>query len=224
MSLFSYKLPLEEKPILVIKTHWTNYLTYPLRWLGLALLIGFAITFAFPFWWGTKEGQIGITACFGIISVVTVLKYWKYFLTTYIVTPCRVVDVTQEKVLSRVITEVNLEDLDEVVAKRKPFFGWIIGRGNIYLRLKNKKGEIVLFNVKSPRKLKESIEKIKNDLVNKVSKEGEECDVTLTDDKEYKVPLTYSYYGDKKEALEGGKKLSIIDRIRARKNKEENKE
>jgi len=177
--------------------------------------VGFLINLSNPFWWNTREGKIALLII-GIIALVhIILNFWKKFLTAYIITPCRIIDVTQEKILSRIVTEINLEDIGEIRVKRG-----LLGR-RIHFKLKNNKGEIVFYNISHPVKIRDLILEAGSELSSRAQKEGEDCDVVLKDNRAYKVPLSYSYYGSKDEHFEKGKKKSILQKVKmaAKRNK-----
>ena len=215
MKLFSYQIPLEEKPLLVLKPRWLSYFFIVIFWIIGIGAAGFLVNLFQPSWWSTKEGKIALLIV-GIIALVhIILNFWKKFLTAYIVTPCRIIDVTQEKILSRIVTEINLEDIGEIRIKRG-----LLGK-KIHFKLKNNKGEIVFYNISHSVKVRDLILEAGSELSSRVQKEGEDCDVVLKDNRAYKVPLSYSYYGSKDEHFGKGKKESILQKVKtvAKRNK-----
>lgn len=75
-------------------------------------------------------------------------------------------------------------------------------KGNILIKLKNKKGILVLYDLKNPEKVKDEITSLLEETESIVSQKGEECNVILKDDRTHSVPLSFSYYGDRKERAE----------------------
>lgn len=199
MGVFNFNIAEGERLLAVVKSHWTGYLFSWVKLIAAGLILGATITVSWPFWWENKWGRIGLVVfiIFGVSYCL--LDFWKRFLTTYIVTPCRIVDITQEKLLRRVITEITLEEIERVVLKKAKGLNKLFNKGNVIIKLKGQKGILVLYNVGDPENLKEKINSALQDAQNIINKEGEECNVVLKDNATYSVPLTYSYYGDRKE-------------------------
>lgn len=220
MGVFNFDIAEGEQLLAVVKSHWTSYLLSWLKVIIAGIVLGAILTFSLPFWWENNWGRIGL-AFFIVVGVsYCLVDFWKKFLTTYIVTPCRIVDITQEKILRRVITEINLEEVENVVLRKTGGFNKLFHRGNIIIELKNKKGILVLYNVGNPESVKDKITAVLQDTESIVSKGGEECNVVLKDDRTHSVPLTYSYYGDRKERAEKNDSgLVVVKKKNGKKNK-----
>lgn len=222
MGVLNFNIPEEEQLLVIAKTHWASYI---FSWLKVAIagvVLGAILTFSLPFWWENKWGRICLVIFIVAGATYCLLDFWKRFLTTYLVTPCRVVDITQEKLLRRVITEINLEEIDEVVLRKVSGLNKFLHKGNVLIKLKNKKGILVLYDLKNPEKVKDEINGLLQETESIVSQPGEECNVILKDNRTHSVPLTYSYYGDRKDRAEkNGNGLVVVEKNKREKIKEE---
>ncbi|MFH1183398.1 MAG: hypothetical protein V1690_04005 [Candidatus Moraniibacteriota bacterium] len=211
MGVFNFNIPEDEQLLVVAKAHWSSYLFSWLKVITAGVILGAILTFSWPFWWENKWGRIGLVIFIIAGAFYCLLDFWKRFLTTYLVTPCRIIDITQEKILRRVITEINLEEIDEVVLRKISGLNKFFHKGNVLIKLQNKKGILVLYDLKNPEKVKDEIISLLEETESIVSQKGEECNVILKDNCTHSVPLSYSYYGDRKERAEkNGSGLVVV--------------
>jgi len=199
MGIFTFSIPQEEKKLLIAKIHWSNYLIICLKLLIAGLLLAVILTFSQPFWWEGHWGRIGVMFFIAGAVIYAIFDFWKRFLTTYIITQCRLIDITQEKIFRRIITEVVVEEAEEIIIKNDSWLDKIFKKGDLIIKLKDKKGVLVFYSIKNPEIAKKILEGIKEETTKIVDKKGEECSVILKDNKTHNVPLSYSYYGEKAE-------------------------
>jgi|GEM_PF-1529204 len=197
MGIFNFSIPQEEKTLLVAKVYWMSYLTAWVKILITGLILGFVLTFCWPFWWENRWGRTGIIIFSSAAIIYVLIDFWKKILTTYIITRGRLIDITQEKIFRRVITEVGVDEVDKVVVKQRFWWDRVLGRGNVIIKLKSQKGVLVFYDVKNPETIKTILEDVEKETLEILDKKGEECGVILKDDKTHKIPLNYSYYGKK---------------------------
>ncbi len=197
MSISNFSLPEEEKPLLVTKMHWATYLKAPRRVFVFVVFFGLMLSFIIPLWWESKVGSVGLIISLVIVIVYLLVEWWKIFLTTYIITPCRLIDITQEKLLKRVITEIAVEEVDEIKIKTQSSFEKLVKKGSLIFKLFEEKGILVFYNIPNPENAQKILEELKNEKLEIVGKEKQECSVVVQNNKSEKVPLTYSYFGEK---------------------------
>lgn len=194
----------------IAKAHWSSYLVLWLKILVAGIVLGLVLNFTLPLWWESRWGWIGI-----VIFVVGALGYiifdfWNRFLTSYIITQCRLIDITQEKFFRRIITEIDINEIEEVIAKQRSWCDKIFKKGDVIIKLNEKKGVLVFYDVGNPARAQEILEDIKKETAEIIEKKGEECDVVLKDDREHKIPLSYSYYGEKAKMKKGSSGLVVV--------------
>jgi len=197
MGIFNFSIPQEEKTLLVAKTHWTSYLSTWAKVLAAVLIPSLLLRFIRPFWWENRWSKIGIVIFVAAAVVYALLDLWKKILTTYIITQCRLIDITQEKIFRRVITEIDADEVEKVIVKQRFWWDKAIGRGNVIVKLKSQKGVLVFYDVKSPETIKTILDGMEKEAAEIIDQKGKECDVVLEDDKVHKIPLSYSYYGNR---------------------------
>jgi len=202
MGIFNFSFLDGEKPLLVLRTHWTSYFNVCVG--SVLLLVAFVglLTKIWPTWWENKWGVLGLVFVMVVDFLSLAVNLWKKFLTTYIVTNSRVIDITQEKILQRAITEISLSEIEEAKVKPQSWWEKINGRGNIILKLQDRKGTIIFYNIKDPEKTLETLKETKEAINKILRQEGEECNVLEQGEEEQKVPLTYSYFGEKGKTVE----------------------
>ncbi len=197
--MFNFSLPQDEELIAVIKCHWSSYLIVTLKVFFIEIALGLLLALIYPFWWEEKWGRISVLVLVLLAFVYLLVSFWKRFLTSYIITKQRLIDITQEKIFRREMTEIKIEDIEKTVVKKTGFFDKIFQKGRIVLQLKNEEGLLVFYEVKSPEKIQEIIEEMRKKITDILGKKGQTCNVILKDSKAEKIPLKYTYYGDKKE-------------------------
>ncbi len=189
--------PLEEEPIKIIKMHWIAYLKVLFK-IAVTGLVLFVLLFpTVPFWWQTYYGRIGIFIFFSIAIIFLVKDFWKKFATVYVVTGEKLIDVTQEKILKRIVTEIGIENIEKIKIKKNFVRRRIFDVGDIIFGLKNEVGILAFYNIKSPEEIRKIINCLIDEKKEIVSQKGSECKVSGGEISEEKVPLTVSYYGEK---------------------------
>ncbi len=199
MAMFDFSLPLEEKPIKVIKIHWSAYLAVFLKIVVTGLILFSLLFLAAPYWWQNYYGRIGLLIFLGLAITYLIQDYWKKFLTAYIVTGDSLIDVTQEKILKRVVTEIEIQNIDKIKIKRNFLRKKILNVGEIIFGLKEEGGILVFYHSKNPKEIKKLIKSLVKEREGIVKRKGSECRVVEKESEAEKVPLTFAYYGKKAE-------------------------
>lgn len=197
MSIFTFSIPEEENTLFIGKAHWSSYLSTLLKILATGLILFLILTFSWPAWWSGHLGKIGLIVFILLVFGYAVFDFWNRFLTTYIITQCRLIDITQEIFFRRVITEIDIKEVAETIVKQRSWWDRFFRKGDVIIKLKDDKGVLVFYDIVEPDRVQNILEEINKETAEIIEKQGEECDVILKDDKEHKVPLSYSYYGEK---------------------------
>jgi len=222
MGFFTFSIPQEEKTFLIARMHWTGYLGTWLKVLATGLVLGLIFTLSWPFWWQGRWGKIIITVFVFAALAYLLLDFWKKYLTTYIITQCRIIDITQEKIFRRMITEISLDEIEETIIKQNHWWDKALKRGDVIVKLKSKKGVMVFYSIRNPELVQSILGEIEEETAKIVDKKGKECDVILEDNRVKTVPLSYSYYGeegvkgaatDKEKEKEEGKEQSRSENL-----------
>ena len=221
MGISTFSIPEEEKTLFIAKAHWSSYLVVWLKILVIGLVLGLVLSLTLPLWWKEHWGRIGI-----IVFVVgafgyAIFDFWNRFLTSYIITQCRLIDITQEKFFRRVITEIDINEVEEVIVKQRFWWNKILNKGDAIIKLNEKKGVLVFYDVWSPARVQKILEDIKKETSEIIEKRGAECDVILKDDQEHKIPLSYSYYGERAEMKKSGSGIVVVKKKKERNEKKQ---
>ena len=197
MGIFKFALPLDEEPIKIVRNHWVAGFKVLAKIVITGLILFAVLFFVFPFWWQTYYGRIGIFVFLIFATIFLVKDVWKKFSTFYIITGDKIIDVTQEKILKRVVTEIEMENIEKIKIKKNFVRRRIFGVGDLIFGLKNEAGILVFYNVKNPLEVKKTIQSLIREKDEIIGQKGEECKVVGNESAEEKVPLTVSYYGKK---------------------------
>lgn len=220
MGILKFSLSEEEKPLFIARMHWSVYLRLLFYFLFFSFFLGLIIFFLMPFWWEDKFGRIGLLVFLSLGFLYILFKVWKMALTNYIITPFRIIDITQEKVLKRVITEIPLEEVCDFEVQEKNWFDKMCKKGSLVIKVAENKGKIIFHDIPEPEKAFLELEKIRKDKSEIISREKQPCSVILESNKIQKVPLTYSYFGVKGKS---DKNVSLNKKIlKNKKNEEKN--
>lgn len=210
MSIFSFSIPQEENTLFIGKAHWSSYFSILIKTLAIGLIMFLILTFIWPSWWTSRVGKIGVVVLILSVFVYAIFDFWNRFLTTYIITRCRLIDITQEMFVRRVITEIDINEVEETIVKQRSWWDRLYHKGDVIIKLKENKGVLVFYDIANPTKVKDILEEINKETSEIIEKGGEECDVVLKDDKEHKIPLSYAYYGEKAKTKKTKSGLIIV--------------
>jgi len=212
MGIFTFSIPEGEKTLFITKAHWSSYLILWLKILAVGIFLGLVLNFTLPLWREGRWGWIGI-AIFAVGALgYVIFDFWNRFLTSYIITQCRLIDITQEKFFRRTITEIDINEIEETIVKQRSWCDKIFKKGDVIIKLNEKKGVLVFYDVGNPARVQEILKNIKEETAEIIEKKGEECDVILKDDREHKIPLSYSYYGEKAKMKKGSGGLVVVEK------------
>jgi len=217
MSIFAFPIPEDEKTLFIAKAHWSSYFATWLKIIIGGAAAALVLTLVLPAWWESHWGRIGLIVALAAALVYAIINFWNRFLTTYLITQCRLIDITQEKFFRRVITEIDSDEVEEVIVKQS-WWDRLFGKGNAIIKLKNDKGVLVYYDIHKPETVREILEGRQKETAEIMERESKECDVILKDDQEHKIPLSYAYYGEKAQQKKNGSGLIIVKK-NAKKNK-----
>ncbi len=162
------KLGEKEKISHVIHRYW---LTYFWSWFGIAIL--FATPFFFMFWL-FQHGQWGqmlfvVPIVLAVIWLIHTLYIWQK--NALVITTDRIIDIEQRGIFEKVISDISLEDIEDVAGKIKGFWGTMFRYGNTMIEASEGRIKIVAEKVKYPEDLQRHIKKMKKQYLDKGAKE-----------------------------------------------------
>ncbi len=154
-KLFPSQRP-DEKIYLAIREHWILLVLKLLVWLIVAVPL-----FAY-YWFGQRalpglfEGQMGLflnllaqvymTSLLVSLLVIFVL----YYLNIHIISSMRIVDIDQQGLLSHVVSELNIDKIEDVTSETNGVLGTMFDFGTVYIQTAAAKERFEFQNVPNP--------------------------------------------------------------------------
>lgn len=130
----------DEKIYLVIREHWILLALKLLLWCifaaALVLFKNYSTQY-FPFLY---QGYIGpvttlFTQVYTLFLVLSLFIIWiLYYLNVQIVTSKRIVDISQIGLFSHTVSELHLENIEDVTSQTNGLLGTIFNYGNVYVQ------------------------------------------------------------------------------------------
>lgn len=152
----------DEHVFLLIRKHWFNYVIFGF----LAFLALIPVSLVAAYWYynaatispDTELGIIlGLSAFLLFILGVELYGFVDYYLDVDIVTDKRIVDISQNGLFKREISELNLHQIQDVKAKVESMFGTILHFGNVYIQTAGERANFVFDSVPHPYALSKKI-------------------------------------------------------------------
>jgi len=151
-----------EKILKVIRRHW---FTYAIFWfLGGALLIPLAIAAIYIIINinSINESAISISILISsayLLSVIGLIMYGfiDFYLDVYILTDKRIVDIKQNGFFNRKISELNLQQVQDVNAEVNGPFATLLHYGNVYIQTAGEKENFIFEAIPHPYETSKNI-------------------------------------------------------------------
>jgi uncharacterized membrane protein YdbT with pleckstrin-like domain len=144
------KLRPGEKIVEIVHNDFVSALPW---WIFLFAWMVVPFFFLYPLW---QQGWIGVVI-FGALVISSFLMAWRTYFswqrTALIVTDQRLVDIDQHGFFNRLITEVDLNEVEEISFKVKGLVATIFRFGSVLIRTAGERADIFLRHVHQPIKL-----------------------------------------------------------------------
>ena len=146
----------DEKIFLVVRAHWFVLFLKIIVWLffvAALLLFNFYAPDTLP---GLFTGRaelitslfVQIYTLFLVVSLFLIWLLW--YLNIQVVTDRRIVDVDQVGLFSHVVSELHIENIEDVTSETNGLFGHLFGYGMVYVQTAGTKGNFEFDNVPDP--------------------------------------------------------------------------
>jgi hypothetical protein len=153
MSYLSYELNEGEKLIALIRKHWIT-LTLPLAKtiIAIAVIIVLAEKL-FEFNYGKEIVFIWIitSILYGVHEIII------WYLDCYIITNKRIIDIDQKNIFRRIVAEVGIENIQEVVYRTNGPLETILGYGSVNVKTSSSGSIIGMEQIPNPVEVKDII-------------------------------------------------------------------
>lgn len=162
-----------ERIYLVVREHWAHLLLKFLIWVVFAALLVIVRRFgppAIPALFAGTAGQVVelLLSLYQMFLVLSAFLIWVlYYLNIQVVTDMRIVDVDQVGLFSHTVSELHIENIEDVTSETNGLFGTIFNFGNVFVQTAGARERFEFDNVPNPA----AIEKLLLDLYDKVPHE-----------------------------------------------------
>lgn len=164
-----------EKIILVLHRHWFDILKQFAFVLAMLLLF-FGAYFLYFYFFGTPADQeiknliSFLENFFFIFMWMTFFIIWvDYYLDVWIVTDQRIINIEQKGLFSRVVSELEMENIQDITTEVKGIIPTFLNYGNLYVQTAAEMERFLFRNIPDPY----SVKGIIMNLQNKVEKKEE---------------------------------------------------
>jgi len=153
MSYLNYELNEDEKLIALIRKHWIT-LTLPLAKAIVAIaVIAILAQKLFEFEYGKEIVFVWIIT--SILYAVHEIIIW--YLDCYIITNKRIIDIDQKNIFRRIVAEVGIENIQEVVYLTNGPLETILGYGTVNVKTSSNGSMIGMEQIPNPVEVKDII-------------------------------------------------------------------
>ncbi|MFA6521978.1 MAG: PH domain-containing protein [Patescibacteria group bacterium] len=160
----------DEVTKLFLRRHWISLVS--LGFTGLALLCipaFFYATMRFIGWNFIGAPTLGIIAglllstYLLLVTVILMTQFTDYYLDTWIVTNCRIINIELQGLFSRTISELHLNQIQDVTSETIGMLPTFLSYGNVYIQTAGTRERFNFQNVDNPEDVKELIIELSDD-------------------------------------------------------------
>lgn len=161
----------DEKPVMHLRRHWLIFFRILLFFLVLFLIPIFIYFFLPLLWPGVLNGPVTspillvLALSYYLLTLVFLFTAWTdTYLDVWTVTTHRIINREQNGLFNRVVSELRLEDIQDVTAEQKGFFATIFGFGQVYIQTAGEKERFVFEQIPRPDETAKIIQKLNEDI------------------------------------------------------------
>jgi hypothetical protein len=166
-----------EKILKVLHRHWFNVITkFLLIFLMIGLLLASYLITSFFFDAFTQQALINLTTFirslfFTFLWLLFFVIWIDYYFDVWIVTNERVVNIEQKGLFTRVVSELELEKIQDVTTDVRGVIPTLLNYGNLLIQTAGEKERFIFRNIPDPYAVKDLIMKLQNELEDKEENE-----------------------------------------------------
>lgn len=158
-----------EKTVLFLRRHWIELfvmLGYLIALLSMPVIIYFLLSST-----GLNlfsETLAPFTSIFTsvyvlIILIIMMTQFTDYYLDTWIVTNERVINIEQHALFSRIVSELHLNQVQDVTAETHGFLPTIFTYGDVYMQTAGTRERFNFKKVDNPESVKQTVTRLVNE-------------------------------------------------------------
>lgn len=154
-----------ERPVLFLRRHWTEILK-----IIFVAAVFTAIPIVFYYLlsgrgidWTSYWGQFGsllLSIYFIFALAILLTMFTDYYLDTWIVTTHRVINIEQKGLFSRIISELHLNQVQDVTAETHGFWPTVLSYGRVYIQTAGTRERFEFKQVDNPESVKARISEL----------------------------------------------------------------
>lgn len=152
----------DESPVLFLRRHWTEVAKIVLLLIVLSIIAYVIYYFLSENGanWSGYMGQFGalLLSIYAFFVLAVLLSMFSdYYLDTWIVTNNRVINIEQRGLFSRVISELHLNQVQDVTAETHGFLQTVLSYGDVYIQTAGARERFIFKTINDPEKVKQKI-------------------------------------------------------------------
>lgn len=156
----------DEKTVIFLRGHWIEVVQiflYGLFLAGIPLLIVFLLRatgalFENAFWGAMIDVFLSIYLF--VILIIMMTQFTDYYLDTWIVTTERIINIEQEGLFSRVVSELELNQVQDVTAETRGILQTMFTYGDVFVQTAGTRERFNFKGVDNPEIVKHQITKL----------------------------------------------------------------
>jgi hypothetical protein len=152
----------DEAPVLFLRRHWIEVVK-----IILITIVLCAIPYTFYIFlnsqgtdWSEYWGQFGIlffSLYMSFCAAILMTLFTDYYLDSWIVTTNRIINIEQRGLFSRVISELHLNQVQDITAETQGFLPTILSYGNVYIQTAGTRERFIFKMVNDPEIVKRKV-------------------------------------------------------------------
>lgn len=152
----------DEKIYKVIRKHWFVYV--PFYFFAISMVAVWLVAIFYLSYFGVNLTQLTGMIIIISTSVYTLIMLFillygfvNYYLDTYIITDERIVDIVQEGLFKRVVSELHMRQIQDVSAKVDSIFGTMLHFGNVEIQTAGERANFRFTSISYPYRISKLI-------------------------------------------------------------------
>lgn len=153
----------DEKILLVLHRHWFDILKQLALVLGMLLLLFGSYTLPFIFYGPLQDPLFKNLVSFlrnlffTFTWIIFFLIWVDYYFDVWVVTDRRIVNIEQKGLFSRVVSELELENIQDITTDVKGIIPTFLNYGNLYVQTAAEKERFIFRHIPDPYEVKDVI-------------------------------------------------------------------
>ncbi len=158
----------DEAPVLFLRRHWIEVVKIILIMIVLAIIPVVFYVFLSDNGtdWSTYWGQFGVllfSSYMAFCIAILMTLFTDYYLDSWIVTTNRIINIEQRGLFSRVISELHLNQIQDITAETHGFLPTILSYGNVYVQTAGARERFIFKMVNDPEIVKRKVAQLVED-------------------------------------------------------------